>query len=92
MKFDPITKNIFTDKNEFVKKMHCPYTISWDELVVSNSTHRKCSNCDHLILDTAEITDEELLLLVTQNPDTCLKIDLNQENLKIVSNGLLEQK
>ena len=92
MKFDPITKNIYTDKDEFVKTMNCPVKMNWDNLKVTNSTLRKCTNCDHLIVDTEALTDDKLLKMVRQNPDTCLKIDLNQRNLKIVSHGILGQK
>ena len=92
MKFDPITKEIYTDKNEFVKRMNCPYKMNWDNLEDTNSTFRKCANCDHLIVDTEFITDDDLLSMVRHNPNTCLKIDLNQHNIKIVSNGVLGQK
>jgi len=92
MKFDPITKEIYTDKDEFVKKMNCPYKMNWDHLETTNSALRKCVICDHLIVDTKVLTDEDLLEMVRQNPDTCLKIDLNQQNIKIISNGILGQK
>ena len=92
MKFDPISKDIYTDKDEFVKRMNCPYKMSWDKLEATNSTLRKCSNCNNLILDTEFLTDNELLKIVRQNPDTCIKIDLNQENINLISNGILEQK
>ena len=92
MKFNPLTKDIYTDKDEFVKTLNCPYKISWDKLEATNSTLRKCTICDHSIVDTEGITDDDLLKIVTQNPDTCLKIDLNQFNIKIISNGILGQK
>lgn len=91
MKFDPLTKDIYTDNGVFVKTMNCPYKMTWDNLEITNSTMRKCKNCDHLIVDTESISDEDLLKIVKQNPETCLKIDLNQHNLKIVSNGILGQ-
>jgi hypothetical protein len=92
MRFDPITKQVYTNNGEFIKKMHCPYKINWDNLEATSTTSRKCSNCDHLIIDTEYMSDDELLHMVTQNPDTCLKLDLNQHNLQIISNGILEQK
>ena len=92
MKFDPLTKDIYTDKDEFVKTMNCPYKMSWDNLEATSSTLRKCANCDHLIVDTEGLTGDDLLKIVIQNPDTCLKIDLNQLNIKIISNGILGQK
>jgi hypothetical protein len=92
MKFDPLSKDIYTDNGVFVKTMDCPYKIIWDNLEITNSTMRKCANCNHLIVDTESMSDEDLLKIVSQNPATCLKIDLNQDNLKIVSNGILRQK
>lgn len=92
MKFDPLTKDIYTDKNEFLKTMNCPYKMSWDNIEASTSTLRKCANCNHLIIDTKGLTDDDLLEIVIKNPDTCLKIDLNQHNIKIISNGILGQK
>jgi hypothetical protein len=92
MKFNPLTKEIYTDKGEFVKTMNCPYKMSWDNLETTIINMRKCANCDHLIVDTEVITDDELLKMVRQNPDICLKIDLNQQNIKIVTNGVLGKK
>ena len=92
MKFNPLTKAIYTDNGEFVKTMNCPYKVRWDNLEATVSTTRKCTNCDHFILDTSVLTDEDLLHIVRQHPDTCLKIDLNQHNLNIIADGILEQK
>ena len=92
MKFDPITKDIYTDKGEFVKTMNCPYKMSWDKLEATNSTLRKCAKCDHLIVDTESLTDDDLMGIIRQNPETCLKIDLNQNNIQIISNAILGQK
>jgi hypothetical protein len=92
MKFNPLTKEIYTDKGEFVKTMNCPYKMNWDNLETTIINMRKCANCDHLIVDTEVITDDELLKMVRQNPDICLKIDLNQQNIKIVTNGVLGKK
>jgi hypothetical protein len=92
MKFNPLTKEIYTDKGEFVKTMNCPYKMNWDNLETTIINMRKCANCDHLIVDTEVITDDELLKMVRQNPAICLKIDLNQQNIKIVTNGVLGKK
>jgi hypothetical protein len=92
MKFNPLTKAIYTDSGELIKTMSCPYKVRWDNLDPTTSPTRKCTNCDHFILDTAALTDEELLKTVRQNPNTCLKIDLNQHNLNIIADGILEQK
>ncbi|MFK7031907.1 hypothetical protein [Flavobacterium oreochromis] len=92
MKFNPLTKEIYTDNDEFVKTMNCPYKMNWDNLEITNSTMRKCTNCNHLIVDTKVFSDDEILKMVKKNPTTCLKIDLNQQNVKIITNGIFEQK
>lgn len=43
-------------------------------------------------MDTAELMAEDLLQIVKQNPDTCLKIDLNQQIIKLMANGIWGQK
>jgi hypothetical protein len=86
MKFNPITKSLYTDNGQFVKKLNCPYKINWEDMEVIDSTNRKCLNCDHMVVDTATLTDEQLFEMVRQNSSTCFKIDLNQSNLKIVLN------
>jgi len=90
MKFDPIRKEVYTDKGEFIKQLNCPYKMNWDKLEGTNSEMRKCSNCDHFIINTAYLTDQELLKMVKQNPEVCLKINLNQENLILNSYGSKE--
>jgi hypothetical protein len=92
MQFDPITKYVYSDNGTFLKKMYCPYNVNWMELDSSNSSYRKCSKCDHSIVDSKYLDDMDLVRLIENNPNTCLRIDLNQENIKIVSNGILDQK
>jgi hypothetical protein len=72
--------------------MHCPYSVNWMKLDSTNITYRKCSKCDHLIVDSKYLDDMDIVNLIESNPNACLRIDLNQENIKIVSNGILDQK
>ena len=93
MKFDPIKKEVYTDTGKLIKKMNCPYQMNWDNLELTNSNSRKCEICNQLIVNTELFSDIELLEMVNGNPETCLKIDLNQKNIKIIiSNGFLGQK
>jgi hypothetical protein len=92
MTFDPITKIIYTDNGEFIKQLNCPYKVHWDNLESYNSNVRMCSTCDRHIVDTELLSDDEVLSMINYKPDTCLKIDLNQPNIKIINNGFLEQK
>lgn len=92
MKFDPLKRELYTDKGEFIKRMHCPYKVKWSDLEASGAAVRECGNCRHSVMDTEYLSDDELLSIVGRNPDTCLKVDLNQHNIKLIANGSVEQK
>ena len=94
MKFNPTTKEIFTDNGQLIKRLDCPYKMNWDKLLPTNgnANTRLCSTCNHQIIDTSALSDTKLFELVQQNPDTCLKVDLYQNNLKIISNAIIEEK
>ena len=83
MKFNPLTNTLYTDKDEFIKKLACPFQMNWSELQPIHEGVRNCKQCNHSIIDTAIIQDHELLEMVKTNPNTCLKVDLNQNNLTI---------
>jgi hypothetical protein len=92
MRFNPLMKAIYTDSGDYVQTKKCLYKMRWDKLDSTISTKRKCTNFDQLILDTAELMAEDLLQIVKQNPDTFLKIYLNQQIIKLMANGIWGQK
>lgn len=83
MKYNPLTKTLFTDKGEFIKELNCPFKPKWEVMqsIQGELSKRNCSFCDHSVLDTMEISDENLLEIVRKKPDTCLKIDPGQPNV-----------
>ena len=92
MKFNPITKEIFSNQDEFIKKIDCPFKMSWENLKPTNSSNRKCSICDQVIIDTKQLSDENMIELIKKDDNICFKIDINQNNLTITTNGFSEQK
>ena len=86
MKFNPITNILYTDNNKVIKKMYCPYpSLRWDELSsVEGSLDRNCSLCEKNVIETKDMNDEMLCKLIQEEPESCLKIDFNQENIRIV--------
>jgi len=86
MKFNPLTKELFTDDYVFIKEIHCPYRIAWEALTPNeNNSIRNCDKCEKAIHDTANLSDAEVLTKVRQDPSTCLKLDANQDNLKVIT-------
>lgn len=84
MKFNPITKDVFSNSGQFIKQLNCPLKKNWDSLLNSKESHNKiCDTCKHEIIDTSKVSDNELIEIIKQNSDTCLKIDLSQDNIKI---------
>ena len=86
MKFNPLTNTLYTDANKIIKKMHCPHpSLKWGDLSsMDGSLDRFCDICEHNVVETKEYTDEALLKLLQQDPTTCLKLDFNQKNIRIV--------
>ena len=86
MKFNPLTKILYTDDNKLIKKMYCPCpSLKWDALSsTKDSMHKFCDICESSVVETKDLSDESLLAMLNENPNTCLKVDLNQENLRIV--------
>jgi hypothetical protein len=83
MQFDPIQQNLYSSQGILLKKLHCPLHKSWDQLQTQNGAHRLCTSCQHTVHDTAVLTEAELIQLLEKEPTACLKINLNQDNLRI---------
>jgi hypothetical protein len=92
MKFNPISREVFTDQGEFLKKLDCPFKMDWEAMAISGEAHRKCPVCNHLVVDTEKFNDTELLAFVKEDPKACLKINLNQHNVILITDGLISSK
>ncbi|HRJ73317.1 MAG TPA: hypothetical protein PLS03_13920 [Terrimicrobiaceae bacterium] len=85
MKFNPLTKSLFTDDARLIKQLHCPFRVDWRKLKSGeDSSIRRCDICQHSITDTAFLTDAQLLGLMSDNPESCLKVNFAQDNLTII--------
>ena len=79
------TKELFTDRGEFIKRMHCPFKKQWAELYKTESSlTRLCTECGKAVLDTQKFSDRELLNLINRNPETCLRVNSIQSNLTVI--------
>jgi len=85
MKFDPLTKRLYTDDKILLKQLYCPRRISWDRLQVTGEEGvRLCYACERTITDTAGLRDEEVLSILERDPAACLRVSLDQENLRVI--------
>jgi hypothetical protein len=94
MQFNPITKDIFTDEGQFIKRLECPFKLSWEVLTPIQGTVRQkhCSQCESNVTDTDMLDDETLRLLVSQESTICLKVSLLQSNVTLTTNSNYENK
>jgi hypothetical protein len=84
MKYNPISKELYTNDGIFVKKLHCPLSKQWGELSQTNLLKGKmCDHCQSTVYDTSLFEDNEVVSLLQNNEHTCLKVNLNQSNLTI---------
>lgn len=84
MKFNPHTNTLLTDDGRLIKRLHCAFRVDWNKLKPTDDpAARRCDICQHSITDTAQRTEEELLALLKENPQACLKVDLYQDNLTV---------
>jgi hypothetical protein len=86
MKFNPITKKLYTDSGELIKRLHCPLRMQWAQLRQNPVTpHRMCIACERTVLDTDDMTDAELLAKVQAHPSICLSVSARQANVTIIA-------
>lgn len=87
MKINTKTKELFTDTGVFIKKLNCKYNVEEKELKTNSNplTIGDCSLCKRVIYKTENLTDLQILQLVQKDPNTCLYIDLEQNNVSITT-------
>jgi hypothetical protein len=75
MKYNSETKELFTEKGIFLKKMQCPDKVDWEKMEPGkNDLEKICLICNKSVLNTDYLTDEEVLFVLEKNGDQCLKV------------------
>jgi hypothetical protein len=84
MRFNPITNGLFTDKGQFIKRLHCPYKVAWEHLKDGREGgSRLCPQCSHSIIDTAAYSEDALLEMMAAHPQACLQLNMQNPNIRI---------
>ncbi len=79
MQFKVDTKELYTDKGEFVKKMQCPLDVVWGNMTpTENEIERNCIRCNKSVLNVEFLSDDEVVFLVNKRPEICLKIHVKK--------------
>lgn len=84
--FDPLHKTLHDSQGRVLKKLHCPKLKSWNQLtpvIESTVPQKHCESCDRAVLDTARMSAAEIIHALEDDPQTCLSIRLDQENIEV---------
>lgn len=77
MNFNPYTETLSTSTGRLIKRLHCPYRLSAEDL----DPQDRCRQCSKTILDAHSLPEEKLADLLQVQPDTCLKVNLNHPDI-----------
>ena len=69
-----IDKNIYTDDGSFLKKIECPKNISVSDLNTQSNNRLLCNQCEKNIIDAQVISEDNLIKVLKEDKNTCLKI------------------
>ncbi|MBF9038182.1 hypothetical protein LSUCC0246_06600 [Rhodobacterales bacterium LSUCC0246] len=67
---------LYTSDGKWLKTIHCPKKLKPDGLRSSKHGQLTCAECNHTVFDTDYMSEKQLVELLTNNPDSCLKINL----------------
>ena len=82
MKLNLNTSALYSDSGIFLKTMHCPKQVSWETMSGEQGKQsRQCLACDNTVYDTSLMSESEIIALFANNPNACVKVSLNQDNL-----------
>ena len=82
MKFNPITGRLRTDGDAFIKTLNCPIGATERDLI-GNGRDVKCQHCNKRIVNLDGMDDEAVTLLFAENPEQCVSLSLDADNLRV---------
>ena len=71
-----IDKKIYTNDGSFLKKIKCPKNISASDLNTQSNNRLFCNQCEKNIINAQSISEDNLIKILKEDKNTCLKISL----------------
>jgi hypothetical protein len=84
MKIDPTNGALYTDSGHLLKILKCPLHKTWDSLGIVGPGKRHCDSCERNVHDTSGLSDDDLLGMIQNDPDICLKVSPRQNNCTVL--------
>jgi hypothetical protein len=83
--FNPQTKHLYSDAGVFLKKLSCPKQPEWCGMTLHDEPHTKmCAFCDKKVTSVSHLTEIEVQHLLAKDPNACLMVDLEADNIRMV--------
>ena len=76
-------KRIYAEDGTYLKTISCPLNVGEQDLYQVSETRFSCEKCAKEVVQTDFLTEDEIIDLLTANPDTCLKISVLDPLFKI---------
>lgn len=67
-------KKIFADDGSMLKVIDCPNDVTAGDLTRASEHDFHCDKCDKKIITTDHLSEEAIVNLLTDEPNSCLKI------------------
>ena len=76
-------QKIYAADGTYLKTISCPLNVTEQDLHQISETKFSCEKCAREVVQTDFLTEDEIIDLLTMNPDTCLKISVLDPLFKI---------
>lgn len=76
-------ERIYKEDGTYLKTISCPLNVREQDLHQVAETKFSCEKCAKEVVQTDFLTENEIIDLLTANPDTCLKISVLDPLFKI---------
>lgn len=95
MIFDPVTGGLWASDGTFIKRLHCPKGLRWDELgrssqhpagslVAAVERSRDCSHCQSKVTSLEGLSDGEAVALLEEQPEACVYLRGDWQNVTVL--------
>ena len=78
-------KKIFSDDGTFLKVIDCPRGVSGSDLTQKSDHEFHCDKCEKQVVGTDFLTEDSIVRLLKDNPETCLNISCFDPRFRFVS-------
>lgn len=75
--------NLYSEDGTWLKKLECQKNVHLKDLHRVTETTLSCKECSHVVHDTDQMSEEDLIVLLKRQPDACIKIHLRNPIFKV---------